>query len=100
MPLVAERKASSTCVLERFLYDDNNVVDRLYQGTKGRTLRRATTQRKTNHSHPSPAVPKLEGKDAASVGRLEKEMEAVTDLQFLRVAQGGQASKPVTLFIA
>lgn len=102
-----DRQVSTTHVLDRFLYDDKNIADRLYQGPIGYSLHRETTQTRTktqtktqtNHAQPSFEMPKTEHKRIASVRRLEREMDAVTDQQLLRVARRDQGSKIIPLFV-
>jgi hypothetical protein len=89
-------------VLDRFLYDDENNVDRLYRSPKGRTLRHETTQTRItydmqmNHAQGNSVGLKKERRDVAAVRRLEKEMDALTDPQLLRNARRDQDRKSVS----
>jgi hypothetical protein len=94
---------SGTHVLDRSLYDDENIVDRLYQPPNVRTLRRETVQGQTTHAthikntQAYSAVLKKERRDEAAVRRLEREMDALTDPQLLHNAQRDQDSRPASL---
>lgn len=90
-------------MLDRFLNDDQNLVDRLYQCPKGRTLRHEIPQtRIARDTQMNPAqvhstILKKERRDEAVGRRLERELDALTDPQLLRNAQRDQESKLASL---
>lgn len=87
--------------LNRYLYDCNNVVDRLMQAPQGHTLRHGPTQ-----TQPTLGVDanrdqskQEERRDAAAVARLERDMNVMTDARLLRTSRNDLASKSMSLYL-